>query len=105
MVCAWLPDSTLSKKILDASWGALKLAALKLLLYPVRQFWPSTGECICPTPVFNDLLFKIAVRSDRLCILLSGLLDDFVTSFNLRRTNHGIGLNLKELMYGRLEMK
>ena len=30
--------------------------------------------------IFNELLFKIAVRSDRLCILVAGLLDAFVTA-------------------------
>ena len=63
-----------------------------------------TGECISPMPIFNDLLFKIAVRNDRLHILLSGLLDAFVTAFNLRKTHRGIDLNFFELMYGRNNM-
>ena len=63
--------------------------------------WLSTGECISPTAIFNDLLFKIGVRRDRLYILESGLVDAFVTSFKLRRTHQGQGLNIHELMYGK----
>ena len=69
-----------------------------------RSLWPGTGECISPTAIVHDLLFKIAVGSDRLCILVSGLLDAFVTAFNLRRTHWGLGLNNKELLNGRIEM-
>ena len=42
---------------------------------------------------FNEHFFKIAVRSDRLCILVAGL-----------RTNRGAGLHFRELMYGRIKM-
>ena len=54
--------------------------------------------------IFNELLFKIADRNHRLCILVSGLLDAFVTAFNLRRFNRGICLNFKKLMNGRIKM-
>ena len=43
---------------------------------------PGTGECISPRAFFNELLFEIAVRSDRLCILVAGPLDAFVTAYN-----------------------
>ena len=43
----------------------------------LKSFWRGTGECISPANIFNDILFKIAVRSDRLCILVTGLLDAF----------------------------
>ena len=69
-----------------------------------RFLWPSTGECISPTAIFNELLFKIAVRSDRPCILAAGLLDAFVTACNQQRTNRGSGLNFRRLMYGRIKM-
>ena len=36
----------------------------------------------CPRRFSNDLLFKIAVRSDRLCILVAVLLDAFATAPN-----------------------
>ena len=49
------------------------------------------------------MVFKFAVRSDRLCILVAGLLDAFVTAYNLQRTNRGSGPNFKELMYGRIK--
>ena len=52
----------------------------------LNSLWPCIGECISPTAVFNDVLFKIAVRSDRLSLLVSGLCDASVTAFNLRRT-------------------
>ena len=58
--------------------------------------WRGTSECISPTAISNDSLFKIAVRSDRLCILVSGSLDVFVTAFNLRK--------FKELACGRIQM-
>ena len=66
--------------------------------------WPVTKECISPKAIFNDFLFKIAVRVDRLCILVSHLLDALVTAFNLRRTHRGLGLNIKEPMFGRTKM-
>ena len=44
---------------------------------------------------FYDLLSKIAVRSDNLCILVSGLVDTFVTAFNLK---------FQELMCGGIKM-
>ena len=53
---------------------------------------------------YNDLLFKIAVRSDMLCILVAGLLDAFVTAYSLQGTNSGPGLNFRELTYGRIKM-
>ena len=65
---------------------------------------PGIGECISPTAIFNELSSKIAARSDRLCILVAGLLDAFVTAYNLQRNNRGSGLNFKELMYGRVKM-
>ena len=67
----------------------------------LRFLWPGTGECISPTDIFNDLLSKIAVRRDRLFILVAGLTDAYVTSFNLRRTHRGLGLDFRQLMYGR----
>ena len=109
MVCARLPDSTLSKKISDASWGALKdlfacgIISAVLPFSTTLTLWPGANECISPTAILNDLLFKIVVRSDRLCILVSGLLDACVTAFNLRRTHRGIGLNFKELVHGRIK--
>ena len=110
MVCARLPDSTQLKKIQDALWGAMKGAVafgitidVPTLFESLCSLWPGTGECIPPTAIFTDLLFKIAVRSDRLCILVAGLLDAFVTAYNLRRTNRGVGLNFKELRYGRIK--
>ena len=48
---------------------------------------------------------KIAVRSDRLCILVAGLLDAFVTAYKLQRTNRGPGLLFRELVYGRIRMR
>ena len=69
-----------------------------------RSLWPGICECISPTAIFNELLFKLSVRSDRLCILVAGLLDAFVTALNLRRTHQETGLNFKELMYGRIKM-
>ena len=53
-----------------------------------HSLWSGTGECISLTAIFIDFLVKIAVRSDRHCILVSGLLHAFVIAFNLRRTNH-----------------
>ena len=64
-----------------------------ILFDHLKSLWPGTDECISPTAILNDLLFKIAVRSDRLCILESGFLDAFVSAFNLRRTNRGSDLN------------
>ena len=68
------------------------------------SLWPGTGECISPAAIFNDLLSKVSVRSDRLCILVAGLLVAVVTAFNLRRTHRAPGFNFKELMCGRIKM-
>ena len=43
--------------------------------------WPGTGECISPTAISNDLVFKIAIPSDMLCIVVSGLFGAFVAAF------------------------
>ena len=59
---------------------------------------------VLPTAILNDLLFKIAVRSDRLCILVAGLRDAFVTVYNLQRTNRGLGLHFREVLCGRRKM-
>ena len=55
----------------------------------IRSIWPSARECISPTAIFNDLLFKTAVHSDRLCILVAGLLESFVTAFQLAKNPPG----------------
>ena len=68
------------------------------------SLWPGTGECISPTAIFNEVLFQIAVRSNRLCMLVAGLLDAFVTANNLQRTSRGPGLLFHELMCGRIKM-
>ena len=75
-----------------------------ILLDHLNLLWPGTHVCISPTAIFNDVLFKIGVRIDRLCILVSGLLGAFVTAFNLRRTHRGLGLNFKEFTYGKTKM-
>ena len=54
------------------------------------------------TAILNDLLFKIAVRSDRLCILVARLRDAFVTAYNLQRTNRGLGLHFREVLCGKM---
>ena len=85
MACARLPGSTRLK----TTKGATQ-AALQYLPYLVRllqlSLWPGAIESISRTAIFNDLQFKVAVRSDGLCILVAGLLDAFVAAFNLRRT-------------------
>ena len=99
MACALLPGSIQPMKILDASWGVLMdliAWALYLVSYLVQR--------ISPTAILNDLLFKIAVRSNRLSILVSGLLDACVTAFNLRRTRWGLGVNFRELLCGRFQI-
>ena len=63
-----------------------------------------TCECMSPTAIFVELRFKIAVRSDRLCILVAGLLDAFVTAETFQRTNRGPGLFFRERMYGKIKM-
>ena len=67
------------------------------------SLWLGTGECISLTFIFDDLLFKFAIRSDRLRILVTGLRDAFVTAHNVQRTNSGPVLNFEELMYGRIK--
>ena len=74
------------------------------LLRSLFAIWLGTGDCIFPTAIFNDMLFNIAVRNDRLCTLVSGLFDAFVTVFNLWRTHQDHGLNFRALMYGRIKM-
>ena len=83
-----LPDSMPSTIIVVASWGAMRnstvygtATVVPIWFHDLNSLWPGTGDCISPTAISNDLLFKIAVRSDRLCILVSGLLDAFVTAF------------------------
>ena len=44
------------------------------------------------------------VGSDGLCMLVAGLLGAFIAAFILRRTHRGPGLNIRELMYGRIKL-
>ena len=88
--------------------GAVLSAALQRLpstsqppQLPLARVADSMGR----TAIFTDLLFKIAARGERLCILVARLLDAFVTVFNLLKTNHGILLNFRELIDGRVKMK
>ena len=53
----------------------------------ICSLWPGTGECIAPTALFNELLFKLAVGSDKVCILVAVLLDALCPAYNL------VGLN------------
>ena len=39
-----------------------------------RSLWPGTGECISPTAIFNELLFKIAVQSGFASLVLGFLM-------------------------------
>ena len=96
MACARLPGSILLTNIPHATWdvGKNKIAVI----------WPGIRECISSTALFNDFLFKIAIRSDKLSILVSGLFDAFVTACYMRRTHQDHGLNFRELMCGRIEM-
>ena len=52
------------------------------LFHHLHSLLSGTGECIPPKAIFRLKKEQIAVRSDRLCILVSGLVDAFVTAFN-----------------------
>ena len=60
--------------------------------------------CLCHRLQRATAFPNFAVRSDRLCILVFGLCDTFVTVSNLRRKNRGSDLNFKELVYGGIKM-
>ena len=99
------------KKILDVFLGCHEgLDCLQnynrcpTLYESLCSLWLGTGDWIPPKAIFDDILVKIAVRSDRLCILVAGLLDASVTAVKLRSTHRGLGLNYKELMFGRTQM-
>ena len=96
-------------KTLDASWDAAKdliVHGTTINVLPCSAHFSLFG--LVPTNVFlpllNNLLLHIGIRSDRLCIFLSGLLNAFITEFHLRRTHQGHGLNFNELMHGRIQM-
>ena len=80
MACAWLPGSTQVKKILDVSLGATRGSIAYSIFNALHSFPLAWHQRVylSPTAILNDLLFEIAVRSDRLCILVAGLLDAFV---------------------------
>ena len=65
--------------------------------------WPGTGEMHFPYCYLQRAAIQNC-RSDWLCILVGGLLDAFVTAYDLQRTNRGTGLNFEELMYRRVKM-
>ena len=69
-----------------------------------HSFWPGLPDGIRPGAILNDLLFKIAVRSSRLRILVSGLPDAFVTTFNFYRKCPKGDLCFSELMHGRTKL-
>ena len=54
--------------------------------------------------MLNNLLLHIGIRSDGLCIFVSGLLNAFITEFHLRRTHQGHNPNFNELMHGTIQM-
>ena len=74
------------------------------LFESLRSLWLGTSECIAPTAMFNELLFKVAVRSDRSCILVAGLFNAFVTAHSLQGTNRGPGIDFHEFMHGTIKM-
>ena len=108
MVCVRLPGSTLLRKILDVSWGATRGSIASGITIDAQPYstpcflCPGTGESISPTAIFVEPLLKIAVRGDRLCSLVAGLLDAIVMAHNLLRTNRGLGLNFQST-YGRIQ--
>ena len=111
MTCPRLPGSILQTKntgcLLGCSEGFDCLRHYNecpTLFRSLLAIWSGTTECISPTVVLSHLLFKTATQSDRLCILVSGLVDNFVTAFNLRRTRQAHRLRFHELMYGRIKM-
>ena len=111
MVCARLPGSTLSKKIVHASWDVLKvLIACGILIFapPCSTIFVLSGlattNALHPHTFSTIYPSKLPFASDRLCILVSGLLDAFVTTFNVRRTHRDLGLNFRDLMRGRIKM-
>ena len=65
---------------------------------------PGTSQCISPTAILKNLLLQIGIRGDRLCILVSSLLDAFVTALHLRRTHQGHSINFHQLMHGRIQI-
>ena len=90
LATAYIPllDLIPSMIIVVASWGAQKnltvygTTSCALFVSPSHSQWSGTGECIPPKAIFRLKKEQIAVRSDRLCILVSGLVDAFVTAFN-----------------------
>ena len=74
------------------------------LFRSLLAIWPGTGDCISPTAIFNDLLFKIAVRSEQAVHSRVWFIRCLVTAFNLQRTHQVRGLTFRELMHGRLKM-
>ena len=60
--------------------------------HPGGSFKCGEGQALAPTnaispsAILNDLLFKIAIRSDRLCIPLSWFVQAFAAAFNMQRT-------------------
>ena len=89
--CARLPGSIRLNTTQGAGWSVSKNRIVCDTTIPVLfcsttlTLSLGTVESISRASIFNDLLFKIAVRSERLCILVTGLLDAFVTASNLRR--------------------
>ena len=90
MACVLLLGSTLSTIFAVAAWDSPRkndclrhYNGCPVLFDHLYSLWPGTGECISPTAFLDDL-FQIAFRNDRLCILVSGCVDAFVTAFNVR---------------------
>ena len=111
MACARLPGFIQPKRTLCAAERASKnkiacgitilvlFCSNTLILYGLA---PLNASRLLRSSMIYCL--KIGARSDRLCVIVSGFLDAFVTAFNLRRTQRGLGLIFKELMYHRIKM-
>ena len=105
MACARLSDSTSLKKILDVFWGAIKGSIAHGITIDVPHH--SNPYVLCGLAQANASLLRpssmtccsqLSFEETGSAFLVAGLLDAFVTAFNLRRTNRGPGLNFKELM-------
>ena len=79
--------------------------ACPVRLNHLNSLWPAVAESMGRTAIFTDLLFKIAARGERLCILVAGLLDICDCLQSAKGRTMASLLNFRELIYGRVKMK
>ena len=71
---------------------------------PICSLWANTGDFIRREAIFHDLILRAYVRNNRSCILCVGIVDAFVSAFNLHRQRQNIDVCFRDLVHRRINV-